>query len=299
LAYHDAAIWISCKASSFSFTRDELASLLGAFNGLAAGSAFLHSCACSQGGRADTFTMDWLMLQGYQIMVRQLLSEAGDDLTQAEKTAMWTFGHNVGDATDVAKNLTQLFSQKFDMNSWNQTVRAFDIPPYEKQIAGLVIVALFAIEDKLDIPGLEDLLDSLVDALLGIFGIDPVYWQQTYVPAVKKAFDSVSICSDALADVAELTVKFLLTFVEALVFQEQQIPVPAEIRALIKDLQDTGFTSTVLSDFQMTWDYYNGYDCKEQTDHANWHELAAHGLIHFVDLAEVFVTKTKRHGASC
>merc|ERR1719491_1514001 len=130
LAFDQAAVWIACKG--YPFDRDEMASLASAYTGMAAGSAFLHACGCDTGGRMDTFTMDWLMLQTYQSAVKQVVSDAGDRLTAVEKDAILTLGYPIGDVTDLAKDMTALFGQKYDHALWNETVRAVQIPAYEK-----------------------------------------------------------------------------------------------------------------------------------------------------------------------
>ena len=58
--------------------------------------------------------MDWLKLQQYQIMVKQALADAGDGSTQVKRDASQTLGYSIGSATDVAKNMTRLFSPKYD-----------------------------------------------------------------------------------------------------------------------------------------------------------------------------------------
>ena len=43
------------------------------------------------------------------IMVKNMIADAGDGLSQAGKYAMHTFGYIIGSATDVAKNMLKLF----------------------------------------------------------------------------------------------------------------------------------------------------------------------------------------------
>jgi len=289
LAYQEAAVWMSCKA--YPFTRDETASLMSAFEGLAAGSAFLHASGTSTGGRADTFTMDWLMLQQYQIMVKQVIADAGDGLTQAERDAIQTFGYNIGSATDVAKNMTRLFSQKYDHAVWNATVRGFDIPPYELPIAGIVSFVLWSLQGKFPIPGLDSLLQSLIDALIDLFGLNiGDFLVNVYTPAIRKALSFSNLRLTAVLPVLEHFLKFLVTFVEALVFQEQKIPVPKGIRDAWGFFDQLGFSSDLLAEMPITWDYYNGFNCRARSDHTTWHEKAAYGLMHCNKLAEIFVS---------
>merc|ERR1719394_2051022 len=75
------------------------------------------------------------MLQQYQIMVKKVIADAGSGLSAEERNAILYFGSNIGSATDIAKNLTQLFSQKYNHEFWNQIVRSIDVPAYEMPIA--------------------------------------------------------------------------------------------------------------------------------------------------------------------
>merc|ERR1711920_421085 len=287
LAYQEAAVWMSCKA--YPFTRDESASLMSAFEGLAAGSAFLHGSGTSTGGRADTFTMDWLMLQQYQIMVKKVVADAGSSLIEEERNAILYFGRNIGPATDIAKNLTSLFSQKYNHENWNQVVRAFDIPAYEMPIAGIVCVVLWSLEGKFPVPGLDSLLQQLIDALMDLFGLPDVdFLRNVYTPAVRKALSFSNLRLTAVFPVLETFLKFLVTFVEALVFQEKQIPVPKPIRDVWGFFDQLGFSSDLLADMRITWEYYNGFNCRARSDHTTWHEKAAYGLMHSNKLAEIF-----------
>jgi len=287
LAFHETAVWITCK--DLSFDRDDMASLMAAFNGLAAGSFFLHACSCSTGGKADNFPMDWMMLQIYQIMVKNVLVDAGDRLTQAEKSVVEKIGHDIK-AVDMAKDMTRLFSEKYDHAHWNATLRAIDIPKYEMSIASIVVFVLYGLEGKLPIPGLETLLNSLITALMDLFDLpDKDFFLETYIPAVKKALSFSKMCTSAIMPIVEHMLKFALTFVEAFVFQEKVIPVPKPIREIVGVLDRLGVTSDLLSDMKPTWDYYNGFDCKVRSDHATWHEKASHGLVHISIVADEFL----------
>jgi len=289
LAFHEAAIWISCKG--WPFDRDEMASLVAAFDGLAAGSAFLHACACRTGGRADTFTMDWLMLQAYQSLVREVVNNAGDRLTSEERDAIMFFGRQPMLATDLAKDMTRLFESKYNHDDWNRTVNSFVIPAYEMPIAGVISFVLWGLQGKFPIPGLSSLLQSVLDALIGVFGVpDADFFQNTYMPAIRKALGFSNICFSAVMPVMEHTLAFIVTFVEALVFQEKQLPVPKPIRDALGFLDRLGMTSDRLRVMHVTWDYYNGFNCRAKSDHATWHEKAAQGLIHFLEVAEQYRT---------
>lgn len=287
MTYMEAAVWASCKA--YPFSQDEMASVIATFHSLAAGTAFNHASGTSVGGRADTFAMDWLMLQQYQILVQGVLTQAGDKLTQEERNAIMTLGYNVGQMTDLAKNMTQLFSQKYDGPEWNRVMRSFDIPPFEYPIAGLVSFSLWALQGKLPIPGLDSLLEGLVNALIDIFGLQfGDFLKDVYTPAIRKALSFSNLRWSKVMPVLGSFLKFLLTFVEALVFQEQQIPVPKEIRDVWGFIDRLGFSTDLLADMRIQWDYYNGFNCRERSDHTTWHEKASYGLIHSLRLAELF-----------
>jgi len=301
LAFHEAAVWISC--SGYPMTRDEYASMLGAFNGLAAGSAFLHACACDTGRRADTFTMDWLMLQIYQIMVREPLREASAALTQKERDAILFMEDGTGVmATDLAKEMTTIFRSSYNHEKWNASIRALSPPDYMKPIAGIVMFVSWSLEERMPVPWLQSSLTSVFASLLDLVSPAEKDWMiNVYQPAVKKLFQKVAICRGKGDGnrVLEYMVKFLVTFVEALVYQEKQIPVPDAIRDVLSWLSRLGFDSELVSDMRPTWDYYNGHDCGQRSAHAVWHERAAHGLIHGLTLAEVFVTRVKADSGSC
>jgi len=287
LAYQEAAVWMTCKV--YPFTQEEYASLQSAFVSLAAGSAFLHASGTSTGGRADTFTMDWLMLQQYQIMVKKVVADAGSRLSAEERNAILYFGRNIGDATDIAKNLTQLFSGKYDHAFWNQVVRGIDVPAYEMPIAGIVCVVLWSLEGKFPIPGLDSLLQQLIDALTDLFNLPDVdFLKNVYTPAVRKALSFSNLHLTAVLPVLETFLKFLVTFVEALVFQEKQIPVPKPIRDVWGFFDQLGFSSDLLADMKITWEYYNGFNCRARSDHTTWHEKASYGLIHSMKLAQLY-----------
>lgn len=83
IAFHEAAMWPACQG--YPFTRDESATLMAGFSFTAADSLFVHARATSAGHLADVYSMDFLMYQLYQIIVRTPVAQVGDDLTQAEK----------------------------------------------------------------------------------------------------------------------------------------------------------------------------------------------------------------------
>ena len=63
-------------------------------------------------------TMCLIMLQQYQIMVKQVLADAGDGSTQAREIQFRPVGYSCGLATDAAKNVTRLFMQKYYYAIW-------------------------------------------------------------------------------------------------------------------------------------------------------------------------------------
>jgi len=287
LAFHEAAIWMSCKG--WPFDREEIASLVSAFNGLAAGSSFLHACACDTGGRADTFTMDWLMLQSYQSLVKQVVENAGDRLSTTERDAILYFGHNIGAATDVAKDMTRLMEGKYDHAYWNETMRSFDIPAYELPIAGVISFVLWGLQGKFPVPGLASLLENIINGLISLFGVnDADFIVNVYMPAMRKALSFSNICYEAVSPVLDHTLSFIVTFFEALIFQGKVVPVPEWIRSAVRFLDQLGFTSDRRNVMHPTWDYYNGKNCRLRSDHATWHEKAAQGLLHFLEVAEQY-----------
>ena len=70
--------------------------------------------------------------------------------------------------------------------------------------------------------------------------------------------------------------------------QEQEIGAPGCIRDLAGWLDRLGFSANLQPGVVITWGYYNGFDCKGRSDHATWHEKAAHGLVHTLKLVEIF-----------
>lgn len=281
-------MWATCKVYP-SFSQDEYASVLAGFTSLAAGSSFYHSSGTEIGGRADTFTIDWIMLQQYQILVKTVIADAGDGLSQAERDTILYLGYNIGLATDVAKAMTQLFSQKYDHAVWNATVHSFDIPPNLLPIAGICVFVLWSLEGKLPVPGLDSLIQSLLDALVNGFGLTFGPWLvDVYTPAVRKALSFSNLRLSAVLPVLEHFLKFVVTFVEALVFQEQRIPVPDAVLDVWRFFDQLGLSSDLLADMEITWEYYNGFNCRTRSDHGTWHEKAAYGFMHSLKLAEIF-----------
>ena len=63
-------------------------------------------------------TMCLIMLQQYQITVKQVLADAGDGSTQAREIQFRPVGYSCGLATDAAKNVTRLFMQKYYYAIW-------------------------------------------------------------------------------------------------------------------------------------------------------------------------------------
>jgi len=310
IAFHEVAVWSSCKTYS-GFTRDEHASVVAAFHGLAAGSAFLHSCGCAIGNRTDTFTMDWLLLQAYQVMVKETISGAGDQLTEDERNAVLSLtpsGTAPVLAVDVARDMTRLLRGKYDRDFWNQTVFEYNIPSYMTGIGGVIAFTLYGLKQNSIMPAiLEPILDELLQFLLTEFfkGEDQQigeWLQSTYIPAAKKALSKVTICRATWVGIDPLVtvfVKFAVTFVEALIYQENVIPPPPALESLLNMLDSLGITSNSLAGMERTWELYNGEDCLARSNHAIWHLRAGHGLLHLLDMAEIFASRTKPSSDQC
>jgi hypothetical protein len=297
-AFHEASVWIGCKGHSF--TRDEYASVMASLNALAPGSAFYHACACSTGGRGDTFPMDWILLQSYQILVREVVSQAGGALTADDKETLMGLGTSVGLATDLSKKMTSLAREPYDKETWEAALRTLAIPSFDTAVAGHIIFCLFALAGKFPLLGLESLVQRILDALLDTFGVGDAEWiQNTYIPTVRKALGAVTLCSDATTKLLNHLLKFAVTFVEALVFQEKMIPTPPVIREIVGWLDKLGLLTDALADMDTTWELYNGFNCPARSDHASWHTKAAHGFVHMYDMADIFATRIKSDASQC
>lgn len=309
LNFEEVAVWASCKA--YAFNRDERASIVTALNGLAAGSSFLHSCGCSIGNRTDTFTMDWLMLQAYQIMVKEAVAGAGDALTEEERNAVFglvTAGTRPVDALDVARDFTALMSEEYDRDAWNDWVFQYEVPSYMTSIGGLIAFTLYTLKQNSAIPGiLEPLFDELLDFLLAEFFKDdlaPVgeWLSNTYIPAAKKALEHVTFCRETYVGIDSIVgqfTAFTLTYVEALVYQGNTISLPPALRSILDAVDALGLNSDLISNMERTWELYNGQDCLGRADHSVWHHRAGHGFLHLFDMAESLVTRTKKDSSEC
>lgn len=297
IAFHHAAVWLSCKRTSF--TRDEKASMVTALNMMAPGSFFLHACACGTGGRADTFSIDWLLFQAYQTTLGQSISVAGDALTSTEKDALMYFNRPPILALDVARNMTSLFRGKYDHAFWNVTMRGINIVSFDTSIAGVIAFITYMMGET-TLSWVKGPLDSLINTLLGLFSVGDADWfRETYIPAAKKLAQSVHLCSDSTGSVLSKFLMFAVTFVEALVFQEQQLPTPPEIRAILDFLASIGISSDLFDEMEGDWNYYNGFDCASRSDHALWHEKAAHGFSHMFALADLMTGRVKSNSGEC
>jgi hypothetical protein len=296
--YHEATVWIACKGHHF--TRDEYASLMASLNALAPGTAFNHACACKTGGRADTFAMDWVVTQSYQILVREVINAAGNSLTDEEKHVLFNMGSEVGSATELSKNLTKLFRGPYNREVWYDTFQTIPIPDFTSPVAGHLIFAMYALAGSYPIPGLESFVHTVLNTLLDIFPMADADWiKSTYMPTVQKALGAVTLCSDAASALLEHTLKFTVTFVEALVYQEKMIPLPPIFKDVAVWLDRLGVLTDALSDMARTWDIYNGFDCLARSDHAIWHEKAAHGFVHMFEMADTFANRVRSDAGQC
>lgn len=289
LMYAEATVWLSC--AGFPFPQDDMATLMGAFNMLAAGSLFFHASATGTGNLADVFPMAILILEYHQLMVKDLTARA-TGMTQAEKDTVVYLGYS-GLTTDHARTLTALFRTPYDTARWESVVRGIDVPDYILPIATVVITALEATKGRWSDPGLEAGVVSLTDALLGSLGAEVAEWINVqYKPLIAKVFASVRLCDDYVENVVTRTLQFLITFVEALVFQEKQIPVPQIVRDIFISIES--LLAGVTVEIEETWDIYNGERdfCKDRSPHMSWHEKAAHGLVHFAHIAKHLILRT-------
>merc|ERR1719394_375141 len=92
---------------------------------------------------------------------------------------------------------------------------------------------MISLQEKLA-PYLAGILDAALGAVMDVFGLrEKDYFLNVYNPAVRKALSFSNLCSDTVAPVVEYTVKFILTFVEALVYQEQRLSVPQTIKDVL------------------------------------------------------------------
>merc|ERR1719350_2164567 len=273
LMYAEAAVWLSC--GGFPFPEDDMATLVGAFNMLAAGSLFFHASATGTGNLADVFPMAILMLEFHQIMVKDLTRRA-TSMTQAEKDTVVYLGYT-GLATDHARTLTALFRTPYDTTRWEAVVRGIDAPDYILPIATVVMTALESTQGRWGIFSfLESGVASLTDLLLSQLGAEVAEWINTeYKPLIAKVFASVRLCDAYVDNVVTRTLQFLITFVEAIVFQEKQVPVPPFVRDLFSSIEAT--LGEVTLEMEETWDLYNGQEayCKDRSPHMSWHEKAA------------------------
>lgn len=200
-------------------------------------------------------------------------------------------------ALSISRELTRLFSQKYDNAIWNETMAAMQVPHFDKAVAGIIGFMAWGVESYLPVPGLAALLDSLLGAILGLLNPRDVDWfKQKYQPAVRKMWSKVQVCKDARGLVVKKLLSFAVTFVEALVFQEQMIPVPPAIRRILDIMSSIGLNSGLLNDMRGDWDLYNSYNCHARSDHARWHVVAAHGLVHISEASDIMVGRVKAAG---
>lgn len=291
LVYAEAAVWLSC--GGFPFPEDDMATLVGAFNMLAAGSLFFHASATGTGNLADVFPMAILILEYHHLMVKDLTARA-TGMTQAEKDTVVYLGYSKSLTTDHARTLTSLFRTPYDTAQWESVVRGIDVPDYILPIATCVTTVLESTKGRWGaFSFLEAGVVGLTDTLLSSLGAEVAEWMNTeYKPTIAKVFASAQLCDQYVDNVVTRTLQFLVTFVEALAFQEKQIPVPQSIRDVLTSIEST--LGGVTLEMEESWDLYNGEKqfCKDRSPHMSWHEKAAHGLLHFAKVAEWLVIGT-------
>lgn len=253
----------------------------------------MHASGTRTGQMGDVAPIKVLMLQMHQIMAKSLLDRA-TGLTQAERDAI-LYLRRSGLATDHARTLTSLFRGQYSRTKWDSVVSDLDLPAYELSIAASVLTVVEALDGNYPIPGLGAAVNGLVDYLLSALGGSDIEWvASAYRPAIRKVFASVSLCGDAANGLLGSMIAFALTFAEAFIYQEEVVPFPPDAREFFRQLQEMGYTSGAFSDMVETWDMYNGERemCRSRSDHAQWHHLSAHGLVHMANVAEYILTRT-------
>lgn len=91
-------------------------------------------------------------------------------------------------------------------------MRAIDIPPYELPFAGVVSFVLWSLQVKFSIPGLDPHLQSLIDALVDLFGLNTGYvLVDVYTPAIRRALSFSNSRLTAVLPALEHFFKFLVT----------------------------------------------------------------------------------------
>jgi len=296
IVFHEAAVFTGCKG--LPFTRDETATLMAGLSGLAAGSGFFHASATSTGQLADRFTMEIIMYQVHQLMVKPALTHTGSSLTSEERDIIMYLGKDAGESTDMARELTTLFRGQYNRTEWNTRIRTIDgqYPSYTFCIVTTIVTFVESLRGNWPLPGLETAINALMDALLpSLGGSDVEFVLNTFRPAIRKAFDNADFCGDRFVLIGRF-LNFVITFVEAFVFQEELISVPDVVRDIVGFLDNLGLASGSLADMKQFWDLYNTQTnfCHDRSPHGLWHEKAAHGLLHIQNVASLLTTDVKR-----
>lgn len=293
LVYHQTALWFSCKG--LPFRRDQYATLLTGLNALAAGSGFFHASATWTGQMADRMAIQLVLYNIHQIMVLKLVEAAPDLWTPEETHLAYTLGSKCGGwAPERAIELTSLYSGPFERAKWfnesNQIAEC--MPDYTTSIVAIVLTIVESLDRKWPLPGVGSLVFRFVDALLdGIGGNDAEWMKNTYRPIISRKFDSIGLCG-SIGAVFDGFIGFALSFGEAFIFQEEQLPVPGIIRELFDFLNLADTTS----EMQLEWDHFNGQQgtCHGRSAHSIWHEKSAHGFTKMVKVAEQFAYQIGR-----
>jgi len=294
IVFHEAAVYTACKG--LPFTQDEMATTMAGYSALAAGSAFFHASATRHGHLADVFTMDLVMYQTHQLMVKSVLAKTSASLTQAERDTILYMGTSAGVAADKARELTAFFKQPYDRTKVWPAVKGLGLPSYMLSIMTSVVTFVESLRDNWPLLGLGTAVYKVIDILLdAIGGREAEYMKGTFRPAIKKAFAGADYCGDRKLMIGHF-IKFTLTFVEAFMYQEEKIPIPGSVRDLIRWLADLGFTSERFADMKSTWDLYNGETdmCHRRAAHGIWHEKAADGFMHIQNVAALLVTQVRQ-----
>jgi len=297
IAFQQAAVWMSCRGHPFP--REEMANLVMSLNVMGAGSVFFHASGTEAGRQGDVVPIDIFMGQVYQIMVKDTVQRSRD-LSDTERSTVLFLRSRP--AAAYGTELTQLLGGPYNMTSWYSGVRALNGAMVSYDIWGVAIIlaCVEALDGKWPLPGIgvlvkaavaviQEILPSLVD------GAEVDYLFGTARPAIRKLYKEKQLCRTAALDVIVKMAKFMITFVEAFIFQEQKIPVPKPIRDLFAIFDLLGISSDLLSDMGPAWNYYNGEEamCNLRSSHGVWHEKCAHAMIHVTDLAALMIANTK------
>merc|ERR1740121_204558 len=196
--------------------------------------------------------------------------------------------------TEVAKTLTTLFQTEYDHGVWSATLSSIDLPTFDMSIAGSIFFVTAALESHESMAELGGHFVSVVDALVNNFPAEDAQWfTQIYKPAAYRAVSSAKLCDDAVMDIVEHMLKFVQSFVQTEVFQDQKLEIPQAISDTEGQINQLDLPTSLASDMKRAWDWYNGYRCKGRSADVSFKEQASHGLLHIMSIAELLVNRVK------